>query len=152
MNEQDVQIIVRDGAPEYAVIPIEAYRRMAAALEDAEDSAAIDRAWTDDAAGETVPGEVVRGILDGGSPLRLWRKYRGLTLDSLAGSVGVSRGYLSQIENGHKSGTLDLFRRLSGALDVSMDQLVEPVSDAVTDRNGSDATRSSTVTSPTEGQ
>ena len=92
-----------------------------------EDSAAIDRAWTDDAAGETVPGEVVRGILDGGSPLRAWRKYRGLTLASLAGSVDVSRGYLSQIENGHKSGTLDLFRRLSGALDVSMDQLVEPV-------------------------
>ncbi|MDE3260004.1 MAG: helix-turn-helix transcriptional regulator [Gemmatimonadota bacterium] len=118
----------------------------------AEDSATIDRAWTDDAAGETVPGEVVRGILEGGSPLRVWRKYRGLTLASLAGSVGVSRGYLSQIENGHKSGTLDLFRRLSGALDVSMDQLVEPVSDAVTDRNGSDATRSSTVTSPTEGQ
>ena len=58
----------------------------------------------------------------------MWRKYRGLTLASLARSVGVSRGYLSQIENGHKSGTLDLFRRLSGALDVSMDQLVEPVS------------------------
>ena len=130
MNERDVQLIVKDGEPEYAVIPIVAYRRMAAALEDAEDSAAIDRAWTDDAAGETVPGAVVKGILDGGSPLRVWRKFRGLTLASLARSVGVSRGYLSQIENGHKSGTLDLFRRLSGALDVSMDQLVEPVSDA----------------------
>lgn len=130
MNEQHVQIIVKDGAPEYAVIPIETYRRMAAALEDAEDSAAIDRAWTDDAAGETVPGDVVKAILNGGSPLRAWRKYRGLTLASLAGQVGVSRGYLSQIENGHKSGTLDLFRRLAGTLDVSMDQLVEPVSAA----------------------
>lgn len=98
-----------------------------------EDAAAIDGAWTDDAAGETVPGEVVNGILDGGSPLRVWRKYRGLTLASLARSVGVSRGYLSQIENGHKSGTLDLFRRLSGALDVSMDQLVEPVTSSSDD-------------------
>ena len=131
MSDRDVQIIVRDGAPEYAVIPIEAYRRMAAALEDAEDSAAIDRAWADDAAGDTVPGDVVKAILNGGSPLRVWRKYRGLTLASLGRSVGVSRGYLSQIENGHKSGTLDLFRRLAGALDVSMDQLVEPVSDPV---------------------
>ena len=99
----------------------------------AEDSAAIDRAWTDDAAGETVPGEVVRGILCGGSPLRVWRKFRGMTLASLARSIGVSRGYLSQIENGHESGTLDLFRRLSGALDVSMDQLVEPVTSSSDD-------------------
>ena len=126
MNEQQVQIIVKDGAPEYAVIPIDAYRRMAAALEDADDAEAIDKAWADDAAGETVPGEVAKGIIDGGPPLRVWRKYRGLTLASLAGRVGVSRGYLSQIENGHKSGTLDLFRRLATALDVSLDQLVEP--------------------------
>ncbi len=102
------------------------YRRMAAALEDANDSAAIDRAWADDAAGETVPGKVVKAILNGGSPLRVWRKHRGFTLAELAGMVCVSKGYLSQIENGHKSGTLDLFRRLAGALDVSMDQLVEP--------------------------
>ena len=126
MNEEHVQIIVKDGRPEYAVVPIDAYRRMAAALEDADDSAAIDRAWADDAAGETVPGKVVKAILNGGSPLRVWRKHRGFTLAELAGMVCVSKGYLSQIENGHKSGTLDLFRRLAGALDVSMDQLVEP--------------------------
>ena len=134
MNERDVQLIVKDGEPQYAVIPINAYRRMAAALEDAEDAAAIDRAWTDDAAGETVPGDVVKGILDGGSPLRAWRKYRGLTLASLARTVGVSSGYLSQIENGHKSGTLDLFRRLAGALNVSIDQLVEPAAGPGDDR------------------
>ncbi len=152
MNEPDVQLIVKDGEPQYAVIPFNAYRRMAAALEDAEDAAAIDQAWEDDAAGETVPGEVVNGILEGGMPLRVWRKYRGMTLATLAGQVGVSRGYLSQIENGRKSGTIDLFRRLSGALDTSMDLLVQPVSDTVTDRDGSEATGSSSVTLPTEGQ
>ena len=56
MNEQDVQIIEKDGKPEYVVVPIEAYRRMVAALEDAADSAAIERAWAEDAAGETGPG------------------------------------------------------------------------------------------------
>ena len=35
MNEQNVQIIEKDGEPEYAVVPIEEYRRMVAALEDA---------------------------------------------------------------------------------------------------------------------
>ena len=53
MNELDVQIIEKDGEPEYAIVPIEKYRRMIAALEDATDSAAIKRAWAEDAAGET---------------------------------------------------------------------------------------------------
>ena len=55
-----MQIIEKDGVPEYAVVPIEAYHRMVAALEDAADSAAIERAWAEDAAGATIPGEVVR--------------------------------------------------------------------------------------------
>ena len=70
----------------------------------------------------------MKAILDGGSPLRVWRKHRAFTLDALAERVGVSKGYLSQIENGQKPGTLGLFRRLAGALDVAMDQLVGPSS------------------------
>jgi len=124
MSEHDVQIIEKDGEPEYAVVPIEAYRRMVAALEDAADSAAIERAWTEDAAGETIPGEVVRAILDGEPSLRVWRKYREFTLDALAERVGVSKGYLSQIENGQKPGTLGLFRQLASILNVAMDELV----------------------------
>ena len=124
MSEQDVQMIEKDGAPEYAVVPIETYRRMIAALEEAADSAAIDRAWAEDAAGETIPGEVVKAILDGEPPLRAWRKYRAFTLDALAERAGVSKGYLSQIESGQKPGALGLFRRLADVLDVSMDDLV----------------------------
>ena len=44
MNKQGVQIIEKDGEPEYAVVSIEAYHRMVAALEDAADSAASPRA------------------------------------------------------------------------------------------------------------
>ena len=124
MSEQDVQIIEKDGAPEYAVVPIETYRRMVAALEDAADAAAVERAWTDDAVGKTIPGEVVKAILDGEPPLRVWRKYRAFTLDALAERAGVSKGYLSQIESGQKPGALGLFRRLADVLDVSMDDLV----------------------------
>ena len=127
MNEQEVQIIEKNGEPEYAVVPIEEYRRMVAAL-DAADSAAIERAWAEDAAGETVPGEVVKAILAGESPLRVWRKHREFTLDALAERGGVSKGYLSQIENGQKQGTLGLFRRLAGVLNVALDELAHPTS------------------------
>ena len=123
MNERNVQIIEKDGRPEYAVLPIDDYHRMIATLEDARDRAAIDRVLREDEAGETVPGEVVHAILDGAQPLRAWRQHRRLTLDGLARQVGVSKGYLSQIENGRKSGTLDLVRRLAAVLDVTLDDL-----------------------------
>lgn len=123
MNERNVQIIEKDGRPEYAVLPIDDYHRMVATLEDARDRAAIDRVLKDDEAGETVPGEIVHAILDGARPLRAWRRHRRLTLDELARRVGVSKGYLSQIENGRKSGTLDLIRRLAAVLDVTLDDL-----------------------------
>ena len=120
MSGPDVQIIEKDGRPEYAVLPIEDYRRMTAALVDAADAAAIDRALRADAAGETVPGPVVHAILDGATPLRAWRRHRGLTL---AAQTGVSKGYLSQIENGRKTGTLALFRRLAAELGAALDDL-----------------------------
>ena len=96
---------------------------MVASLEESEDRAAIDRALRENEAGETVPGEVVHAILDGAPPLRAWRQHRRLTLNGLAARVGVSKGYLSQIENGRKSSTLDLVRRLAAALDVTLDDL-----------------------------
>ncbi len=123
MNDRGVQIIEKDGRPEYAVVPIDEYRRMVASLEESADRAAIERAVRENAAGETVPGEVVHAILDGAPPLRAWRRHRRLTLGALAARVGVTKGYLSQIENGRKSGTLDLVRRLAAALGVTLDDL-----------------------------
>ena len=130
MTERRVQTIEKDGEPEYAVVPIEEYRRMVAALEDAADVAAIGRAWDEDAAGETVPGEVVNTILDGASALRAWRLYRGLTVEMLAERIGVSKGYLSQIEHRRKPGTLGVFRRLADVLGVPIDDLAGCENDA----------------------
>ncbi len=78
----------------------------------------------EDEAGDTIPGEIVNAILDGVTPLRAWRQHRAFTLEMLADQIGVSKEYLSQIENGQKSGTADIFRRLSNVLDVALDDLV----------------------------
>ena len=69
-----------------------------------QDVQIIEWVWAEDAAGETIPGEVVKAILSSESPLRVWRKHREFTLDVLAERVGVSKGYLSQIENGQGLG------------------------------------------------
>ncbi|MCY4508248.1 MAG: helix-turn-helix transcriptional regulator [Acidobacteria bacterium] len=96
---------------------------MIASRTESADRAAIDRALRENGAGETIPGEVAHAILDGTPPLRAWRRHRRLTLGGLAARVGVTKGYLSQIENGRKSGTLDLVRRLAAALGVTLDDL-----------------------------
>ena len=129
MNEENVQIILKDGHPEYAVIPIEDYRRMVASLGDIADVAAIERALTEDKAGESIPGEIVDAIIDGVTPLRAWRLYRKFTLVSLAERTGISRSYLSRIENGRRRGTLDIYSRLAVILNVEPDDLFIRIGD-----------------------
>ena len=123
MNEENVQIILKDGHPEYAVIPIQDYRRMVASLGDIADVAVIDRALREDKAGESIPGEVVDAIIDGAPPLRAWRLYRKFTLVLLAERAGISRSYLSQIENGNKPGTLGAYLRLAAVLGAEPEDL-----------------------------
>ncbi len=94
-------------------------------LDDNADCAAIDRALREDEAVDTIPVEIVNAILDGATPLRAWRQYREFTLDMLADRIGILKEQLSQIENGQKSGTVDIFRRLSTVLNVELDDLVE---------------------------
>ena len=125
MNNWNVQIIKEDGFPQDVVLPKENYREIVSLLDDTEDCSAIDRALIEDKAGETVPSETVNAILNGVPPLRAWRQCRGFTLESLAERVGVSKGYLSQIENGRKPGTLGILRRISIVLSVAIDDLVE---------------------------
>ena len=123
MDEENVQIIQKDGSPEYAVIPIEDYRRMVASLEDIADIEAIDQALREDKSGESVPGKVVGAIIDGVTPIRAWRIHRRFTLVSLAERAGISSSYLSRIENGKKPGTPDIYRRLAAVLGVEPDDL-----------------------------
>ena len=46
------------------------------------------------------------------SPLAFWRKYRKQTQTSLAGIVGVTQNYLSEIENGKRGGDVTLWLRI----------------------------------------
>jgi DNA-binding XRE family transcriptional regulator len=126
MNAQ-VQIIERDGQPEYAVVPIETYRRLLALAEDMEDIRAYDRAMAEIDRGEdeVLPAEVAKRLLSGEAhPLRIWREYRGLTQQQLAQAVGVGKSYISQIEAGKKQAAVGVLQALSRTLAVDMEDLV----------------------------
>ena len=119
-----IQFIERDGKREFAVIPIELYERLSAALEDADDVALFDaaRAAND---GFRIPAAVANAILDGEQPVKAWREHRGLTQEALAANVGISKAYLCQIETRKRVGALKTLRAIADALAISMNELRE---------------------------
>ncbi len=94
--------------------------------EEAFDVASYDRIKAQLVAGEEelLPAEFADRILDGESPLRVWREFRGLPLQILADRVDVSKGYLSEIENGCKDGSVRVMKRVAEVLGLELTDIV----------------------------
>lgn len=59
-----------------------------------------------------------------GAEIRRLRKWRGMTLDALAGQAGMTKGYLSKIENGHTAlERRSTIKAIADALRVSVGDL-----------------------------
>lgn len=120
-----VQVIERDGKPEWAVIPYEEYERLVEEAEMLRDVRAYDEAKQAIAEGEElVPSEVIYAILDGANPVRVWREHRGLTQQQLAEVAGISVPYLSQIESGKRQGSTEVLAAIAKGLGLSLDDIV----------------------------
>jgi DNA-binding XRE family transcriptional regulator len=104
------------------VLPLAEYQR----LIDATDVAAAKAVQADVAAGrdEMVPADVVKRLLGGENPIRVWREYRGLSARDLAFRADLSAAYVSEIETGKKDGSISAVKRIAAVLDVDIDDLV----------------------------
>lgn len=121
------QIIMCDGAPEYAVIPYAEYEKLLEAAEWVEDIRDYDRIKARLASGEeeSLPAEVAHRLGEGEHPVRVWREYRGFSVQALADRCGISQAYLSQIETGKRDGRLSVVRALARELTVSVEDLTQ---------------------------
>src|SRR2546423_9527282 len=68
-----------------------------------------------------VPAEV-----DVGERLRELRRFRRCTLRTISARSGLSESFLSQVERGRSSASIESLRRVADALGVSMADLFEP--------------------------
>jgi DNA-binding XRE family transcriptional regulator len=102
------------------------YERLREAAEDLADIATYNRAKADIAAGrdELIPSEFVDRMIEGESPLRVYRDLRGLTQSSLAAASGVNRVQIADIEAKRSNGSIETMRKLAEALRVTIDDLV----------------------------
>lgn len=99
-----VQVIMRDGMPEYAVLPWDEYQALLGS-------------------GRTVSAAVPVGAgTSGTSPkfntLPVLREAKGLTQEALARSVGISPAYLDLIERGEREPGDAIRRALARALEI----------------------------------
>ncbi|RLE01548.1 MAG: XRE family transcriptional regulator [Bacteroidetes bacterium] len=122
----NIQVIERNGNPEWAIIPYKDYLRLVEEAEMLNDVLDYDMAIEEVKQGEElVPSEVAYAILDGESPIRVWREYRGYTQQQLSEAAGISKPYLSQIETGKRTGTTEVLSGIAKALDLTIDDIVE---------------------------
>lgn len=112
------QIIRTPGGEEFVVLPRAEYDALLARAdqesEDADDVVIYDARKAELATGGiTLPPEVSAAILRGESRLKAVRKWRGKTQLYLDVKAGIGQGYLSDLENGRRTGTSETIANLA---------------------------------------
>jgi DNA-binding XRE family transcriptional regulator len=99
----NVQVIRRDGEPEYAVLPWGEYQALLAAV---AAQAQPESVTTDTAAAPSL------------QQLTQLREAKGLTVEALARAVGISPHYLGMIESGERQPDAAIQRALAWNLGI----------------------------------
>jgi hypothetical protein len=106
------------------------YEALIERIEDAEDNAFLDSIEAreraigkEKARASYLPAELVRRLIDGEHPVRVWRTHRGLGRDALAAAAGIAPSYPSEIETRRKPGSFGALAKLATALHISLDEL-----------------------------
>ena len=102
----NVQVIMRDGSPEYAVLPWDEYQALLNAV-GVKSSVTIDVPSN----GTQSPPSLVE--------LSALREAKGLSQEALARSVGISPAYLGLIEAGEREPDTAIRRALARALEIA---------------------------------
>ncbi len=117
------QIIYEGKRPAFAVVPyarwVDLRRRAEAAMTDEE---LFDAARAEDT-GERLPHDVVKRLVDGEPPLKVFREHRAMTQETLAEAANVSTGYLSQIERGARRPSKKALTAFAAALNLDIEDL-----------------------------
>ena len=105
----DHDLLHIQGKP-YVLVPLHEYRMLTGA--GAEKQA-------------NLPQEILDAIyVREDHPVKILRKYRGMTQNDLAHLSGLSRPYLTEIETGKKDGSVNAIRAIADALQVNTGLLV----------------------------
>ena len=116
---------------EVAILPRAEYERLKEladeAMEDAGTARLVARAKKEVAGGvPLLPKEVVDRLANGENPIRVLREFRKETQIELVVRVGITQGYLSDLETGKRKGPMELHQKIARALGVPL-ELLAPI-------------------------
>ena len=122
-STQEVTIIQDRGHPKMVLMPYDMFEKMQAALEDYEDVAESETILKNNP--EFFPLEFLQKLDDHpDQKIKLWRGYRQMSATSLAKTTGISEAYLSQIEHGHRKGSVTTLKKIAAALNLDLDDIL----------------------------
>lgn len=117
--------IIEIAGQKMAMLPVADYERLLDMAEDRADADAAERAEERRKAGEEyLPAELVDSIMAGEHPLRVWRKFRGLTQAALGEKASLKNVTISRIESGEQDTSAKSWRALAEALSVDVDDIM----------------------------
>jgi ribosome-binding protein aMBF1 (putative translation factor) len=113
---------------EVAIIPRKDYEVLVAKAaevdEDVGTARLVARARREVAAGALLlPKDIVDRLAKGESAVRVLREWQNVTQTYLSFKTNLSQGYISDIENGRRTGTPAALRRIANVLKVPLDLL-----------------------------
>jgi len=113
---------------EMAILPRKEYEALVAKAAEADEDAGtarlVARARKEIAeGGGVIPFDVVNRIADGENPIRVIREWKDITQLYLAHKTNIGQGYISDLENGRRKGTVAALKEIARVLDVPLDLL-----------------------------
>ena len=123
-----VQFIKTASGEELAILPKSEYERLARLIADEDIGTArlVHSACDKITSGREVmvPKAVVDRLAAGENPIRVLREWRAVTQAELVVKIGITQGYLSDLEAGKRKGPVALHQKIARALGVPIDLLL----------------------------
>ena len=116
------QIISQNKTPVFVVLPYNEYQAIVEILENHADIKSVKANLADNS--ERFPLALIEHIAAGENPIKAYREYRQLSQIQLAEQVGVSRQYISQLENGERAGSTKILHKIAKVLSISIIDLI----------------------------
>ncbi len=115
---------------EVAILPRKEYELLIAKASEADEDAGtarvVARARKEIAGGgPLLPKDVVDRMANGENPVRVLREWRDVTQMHLSFKTNLSQGYISDIENGRRTGTAAALGLIANVLKVPLELLVQ---------------------------
>ena len=107
---------------EYVFMPLNDFTKIKEALEDATDLANAEYIKTQLITGkeETFPSSVLDKIIDDNiSPIKVFREYRGITIDELANKLKRTSKYVISLENNSSKCSNKTLSKIASILNVN---------------------------------